>query len=317
MGNWITTQPVDFTPDGDTTSSAIKKHDVDIANIYELLHRVRRFDFGPNPPADPVDGHLWAVDGGDGKPIFLRMYKNGKWHRLSFIAISNPTDPPPAEGVLRVSKDSNGVWRLLVYHNGAWVIATPYDFSVSGKMVQMTQHGVLSINLFDDYFSRYNPTSDFDLQVGEMVRYWGTAQNVNLHVNANNGLYKITYCVSGGSVGNSHHKLKLNNTVYDGKFVLLSNKDTESSGETNDYFSGSGVDSLYIGYGTLGIFTGIVNTRSTNVCSVFRGHADQSDKNRAMMILGSHMVQPVTISKLGTIDFRSSCSYLISVERLL
>lgn len=314
MGDWQTTQPVDFTEDGDTTSSAIEKHDIDITNIYELLHRVRRFDFGTDPPTDPIEGHLWLVEGQDGNPHYLKVYKNGKWQRLSCIATTNPSDPPPGEGCLRVTKDSNNVWQLLIYHNDSWVNITPYNFYASGKMVQMNNRGVLSKNLFG-YEDNNAPTSDTDLNIGERFNYNGTAQTVNLHINANNGLFQITYAIYGNTENNKYHKLNLNNTTYPDSCLVLGSENSENQGE-KDYCYDN-LDALRIGFGSLGIFTGIVNTKQPNVYSVFRGHADQTVDGMNVLIIGSHYTGSTTISKLGTIDFRGTCTYRITVERLL
>ncbi len=314
MGNWITTQPVDFTPDGDTTSSAIKKHDVDIANIYELLHRVRRFDFGPNPPVDPVEGHLWAVDGGDGKPVFLRMYKNSKWHRLSFVTC---IDPPsnPNEGCLLL-EEADGNYKLSIYYNGSWREITSFAEAVSGKMVQANDRGTLQRSLFG-YESIYAPSSDIDLNIGERFNYSGTGQTVNLHINANNGLYRITYSIYDNTNNYNFHKLLLNNTTYSDKFTLLFSENSENNGEKDSFYD-SGIDSLRLGYGKLCIFTGLINTKQPNVGVALRGHVDNGSRGMDDAIVSSFLKDTnLNISKLGTVDFRGTCTYRITVERLL
>lgn len=315
MGDWQTIQPVDFTEDGDATSAAIRKHDADITNIYELLHRVRRFDFGTDPPADPIEGHLWLVEGQDGNPHYLKVYKNGKWQRISCVATISPSSPPPAEGCLRIIQN-NGFNYLLVFYNGDWRYITPITENTPGHLIKTTDgEGSISTALFDSLYPTSNPTSDIDLEVGKAIRLYGTAQTVNLHINANNGLYRMTYAIFGNTVNDKYHMLKLNNTTYANSCLLLSSENSENQSEKDFYYDN--LDALRIGFGALGVFTGIINTKQPNVCSVFRGHADQTVDGMNILIVGSHYTGSTTISKLGTIDFRGTCTYRITVERLL
>ena len=59
MGEWTKQYPVDYSPTGDTTSQAIKKHMDELDRIYDLLNRVRKLDAGDTPPTDPITYHLW------------------------------------------------------------------------------------------------------------------------------------------------------------------------------------------------------------------------------------------------------------------
>lgn len=314
MNNWQTIQPVDFTEDGDTTSAAIKKHDIDITNIYELLHRVRRFDFSIDPPADPVEGHLWVVDGGDNTPIQIKMYYMGQWRRLSFITMVDWPDNPFSEGCLCIRKDGD-MYFLEIYYHGQWENLTAFAPAEEGKMVQLNTRGVLSRELFQ-YEPLDAPTTDTDLDIGKRFNYRGTGQTVNLHINANNGLYRITYAIYGGTV-DGYHRLYLNNTSYPNNFVLLASNTCENNGEVDEYGVGSSIGTLYTGTGKLGIFSGIVNTKSTNISAIFKGHADQTSVGMDDLIIGSYCISGIQINKLGYLNFLSSVTYRVSVERLL
>jgi len=77
MGEWTKQFPIDYSPTGDTTSQAIKKHMDELDRIYNLLNRVRKLDAGDSPPTDPVTYHLWLdTSGGTYK---LKIYDGSDW----------------------------------------------------------------------------------------------------------------------------------------------------------------------------------------------------------------------------------------------
>ena len=82
MGEWTKQYPVDYSPTGDTTSQAIKKHMDELDRIYNLLNRVRKLDAGDVPPTDPITYHLW-LDTSE-ETYKLKLYDGEKW--IDFLA---------------------------------------------------------------------------------------------------------------------------------------------------------------------------------------------------------------------------------------
>ena len=133
MGEWTKQYPVDYSPTGDTTSQAIKKHINELDRVYNLLNRVRKLDAGSSPPTDPVTYHLW-LDTSEGT-YKLKLYDGEKW--IDFLAevlsnigaVTSPTISGPygskynttitlsATGSLTAYKDNKAVidhyeWQL-------------------------------------------------------------------------------------------------------------------------------------------------------------------------------------------------------------
>jgi len=77
MAEWTKQYPVNFTPFGDTTSQALEKHINELARIYELLNRVRKFDAGDTAPTDPIEGHAWLDT--LSSPWRLKVYDGTDW----------------------------------------------------------------------------------------------------------------------------------------------------------------------------------------------------------------------------------------------
>jgi len=74
---WEPKYPVNFTPDGDTTSQALEKHINEFDRVYELLNRVRKFDAGDTAPTDPIEGHAWLDT--SNSPWQLKVYNGTDW----------------------------------------------------------------------------------------------------------------------------------------------------------------------------------------------------------------------------------------------
>jgi hypothetical protein len=72
---WEIQNPVNFTENGDETNVAISKFMSEFGHVYSLLRRVRSFDVGSLPPADPEEGSVW-FNSHDNK---FMMYTSGTW----------------------------------------------------------------------------------------------------------------------------------------------------------------------------------------------------------------------------------------------
>jgi len=79
MGDWVKEYPANIVPGGDTVREVLEKHRDELTNVYNYLNRVRKLDYGPTPPVDPVHGHLW-VDTSLGFPQFKKWDSTqNKW----------------------------------------------------------------------------------------------------------------------------------------------------------------------------------------------------------------------------------------------
>jgi len=96
MGEWVKQYPVDYSPTGDTTSQAIKKHMDELDRIYDLLNRVRKFDAGELPPSDPIPYHAWLDT--SGSSLKLKVYDGTNWIDIISSGMINFVIPPIITG---------------------------------------------------------------------------------------------------------------------------------------------------------------------------------------------------------------------------
>ncbi len=324
---WQPTQPIDFTEDGDTTSVAIKKHDTDISVLYELLNRLRRFDYGENPPVDPDEWSFWLAKGSDGKPSHLRVFHNGKWCRVAGVSVGKPDINYECQnGVFWLSKDSNNIWNLSIFFNGQWYLITNYAQTSANHKLQLDGDGCVYYSLIGHRNITVNPSSATNMNVNETVLFHAeNTQTLDLrNINANNGLYRIIVVAHGIGDGFNTIRLRLNGSLYSN--AISSNCFIGgSNGQENQWYYQTTADAMRLVVGKEIMADCLFSTRQDEAYLISRAIADdaevQQGTNAGRTIqMYAHTVRNknIAINNLGIIYFPTSgVDALTVIERLM
>jgi len=204
MAEWTKQYPVNFTPSGDTTSQALEKHINELARIYELLNRVRKFDAGTIAPTDPIEGHFWLDT--SNSPWRLKVYNGTDWvdilvgnadtvdgkHASSFVPVDSDSDISISiSGIQVLNISSAGI--LTLPKQSACVVYLSTDQNIpAGSTTKIALDAVISDiqNEFDSTNNRITVTED-----GVYV----VIGNVEFVVAAAGDVLRVYICVNGGT----------------------------------------------------------------------------------------------------------------------
>ena len=323
MSEWTTKHPVNFTPDGDTTTQAIKKHDLELGQLLRLLNRTRKMDFGEEPPIDVEEGQLWFSSAS--KPYALNIFSNGAWHvfhSVGYVDVDAGGSLPSgaAEGCLFVVK-AGGNFRLQVNIGGTFYPLL--EFSKTGednKAIQLDDYGLVPASLVNVNPNGINPGSDFDLGIGERVRYCiSGADTINLHVIAHDGdsgLYRLSVGVHNGSVGGNPYKWHPNGADIPSSSLKGIEQYYCVGYDEGLYQMLSSDKGLWFGTGSVSLCTVYLSTRKydstlESICSCMVG-----DSWYFLRYVASIKDDSITINNLGQLRFPFDVDAFCILERL-
>ena len=187
MAEFSIAYPIDYTASGDTTAQAISKLINEISAIYSNLHRIRTFDIGAAEPSGPEAGHIWLDS--TGGVLTAKVYDGSDFIVIPEITIAStpPSDPANYDVFIDTSTTPYQLNLYIVDDTST----TRYQYCEAStsvgdlKIPKADSDGLLA----HDWTTNGNPidgdslTSDYELKVGERVKYSLSSSNSKmLHI---------------------------------------------------------------------------------------------------------------------------------------